>query len=227
MAQSAVPVAIQSRPVPRARRPDRRHRPLVPARPRGARRGDGGARPRRRGDGGLGGRRAGALHPLPRRRLAVPRPLAARSRCAPRSSCAPTCARSTATPTPAISVGIGAGSPAAGRRPRRRPSGPAFEVSGRGLDGWRAPSSSPSPGPSPPPGAAVVGAVFALCRRDLAALDPAPGRGADRDASRPATRSQEALAAQHGVSQQAIAKRLSGGGDWALRRALAAVEAAA
>ena len=42
----------------------------------------------------------------------------------------------------------------------------------------------------------------------------------------PGDEPQEALAAQHGVSQQAIAKRLSAGGDWALRRALAAVEAA-
>jgi hypothetical protein len=103
-------------------------------------------------------------------------------------------------------------------------SGPAFEVSGRGLDKMPRVQQLAIHWSSPPPGAPVVGAVFALCdeisrlwtRRQAEVLVETLSPGEER---------QQVLAKEHGVSQQAIAKRLSGGGDWALQRAMAALEA--
>ena len=105
-------------------------------------------------------------------------------------------------------------------------SGPAFEVSGRGLDRIPRAQQLAIHWSSPPPGAPVVGAVFALCdeisrlwtRRQAEVLVETLSPGEER---------QQALASHHGVSQQAIAKRLSGGGDWALQRAMAALEGTA
>jgi hypothetical protein len=122
-----------------------------------------------------------------------------------------------------ISVGIGPASlPEAGDLAAA--TGQAFEISGRGLDkmarvqqlaiGWAA----------PPPAGPVIGAVFALADEISRLWTPRQAEVLVETFS-PGDEPQEALAAQHGVSQQAIAKRLSAGGDWALRRALAAVEA--
>ncbi len=122
-----------------------------------------------------------------------------------------------------IAVGIGPGSvPASGDLGAA--TGRAFEVSGRGLDRMPRVQQLAIGWADPPPAAALVGAVFALADEISRLWTP---RQAEVliEALAPGDERQETLAAQHGVSQQAIAKRLSGGGDWALQRALAAVEA--
>ncbi len=124
-----------------------------------------------------------------------------------------------------ISLGIGPGTlPATGELAAA--SGPAFEVSGRGLDrmprgqqlaiGWSA----------PPPGAPAIGAIFALCD-EISRLWTARQAEVLVETLSPGDESQRTLASQRGISQQAIAKRLSAGGDWALQRALAALEGSA
>jgi len=95
--------------------------------------------------------------------------------------------------------------------------------------------------PPPPPGGDTVPAVMRHVASDQPLPTPEPAQKVrsfeslgltPRQAEvlvetlSPGDEVQEALAAQRGVSQQAIAKRLSAGGDWALRRALAALEAA-
>jgi hypothetical protein len=120
-----------------------------------------------------------------------------------------------------ISVGIGPGTlPETGLAAAR---GPAFEISGRGLDHMARAQQFAIGWSAPPPGAAMVSAVFALADEISRLWTP---RQAEVlvEALAPGVESQEALAARHGISQQAIAKRLSGGGEWALRRALAALE---
>ena len=77
----------------------------------------------------------------------------------------------------------------------------------------------------PPADAAVIGAVFALADEISRLWTPRQAEVLIETLS-PGEDLQEALAVQRGVSQQAIAKRLSGGGDWALHRAVAALEAA-
>ena len=70
----------------------------------------------------------------------------------------------------------------------------------------------------------MIGAVYALTDEISRLWTPRQAEVMIETLS-PGDESQEALAAHHGVTQQAIAKRLSGGGEWALRRALAALEA--
>ena len=121
-----------------------------------------------------------------------------------------------------ISVGIGpAAIPPDGNLSAA--SGAAFEISGRGLDRMARVQQLAVAWAEPPPGAALVGAVFALSDEISRLWTPLQAEVLIEVLS-PGDESQESLAAQHGVSQQAIAKRLSGGGDWALRRALAALE---
>lgn len=104
--------------------------------------------------------------------------------------------------------------------------GAGFEVSGRGLDRMPRVQQLAIAWAAPPPEAAVVAAVFALCDEISRMWTPRQAEVLIESLS-PGDEPQEVLAAQHGISQQAVAKRLSGGGDWALRRALAAVEGAA
>ncbi len=102
--------------------------------------------------------------------------------------------------------------------------GPAFELSGRGLDAMARPEQFYIAWADPPVGAALTEAVFVLAdeisrlwteRQAETLIETlAPGDAAQRE-----------IADRRGVSQQAIAKRLSAGGDWALQRALVAVEA--
>jgi hypothetical protein len=123
-----------------------------------------------------------------------------------------------------ISVGIGPGTlPATGDLAAA--GGAAFEISGRGLDRMARAEQLAVAWKTPPPAAGVIGAVFALCDEVSRLWTPRQAEVLIETLS-PGEESQETLAAQHGVSQQAIAKRLSGGGDWALRRAITAVEAA-
>lgn len=103
--------------------------------------------------------------------------------------------------------------------------GPAFELSGRGLDTMSRPEQFAVAWADPPASAALTVAVFALTdeisrlwteRQAETLIETlAPGDAAQRE-----------IADRRGVSQQAIAKRLSAGGDWAIQKALAAVEAA-
>jgi hypothetical protein len=122
-----------------------------------------------------------------------------------------------------VSVGIGPGLLPSGDLSAA--SGPAFEVSGRGLDRMARAQQFAVAWCDPPPGAGVLGAVFALADEISRLWTPRQAEVLVETLS-PGDEVQEALAAQRGISQQAIAKRLSGGGDWALQRALAAVEAA-
>jgi hypothetical protein len=122
-----------------------------------------------------------------------------------------------------ISVGIGpAALPAA--PDLAAAGGPAFEVSGRGLDKMARAQQFAIGWSRPPASAAVTGAVFALCDEISRLWTPRQAEVLVETLS-PGDEVQERLAAQHGVSQQAIAKRLAAAGDWALQRALAALEA--
>jgi hypothetical protein len=122
-----------------------------------------------------------------------------------------------------VSVGIGPGALPADDG-LAAATGPAFEASGRGLDRMARAQQFAVAWADPPPAAAVIAAVYALSDEISRLWTPRQAEVLIESLS-PGEESQEALAAQHGVSQQAIAKRLSGGGDWALRRALAALEA--
>jgi hypothetical protein len=77
---------------------------------------------------------------------------------------------------------------------------------------------------APPPAAPVIGALFSLSDEISRLWTPAQAEVLIETLA-PGEEVQEVLAGRHGVSQQAIAKRLSGGGDWAVQRALAALEA--
>jgi hypothetical protein len=123
-----------------------------------------------------------------------------------------------------IAVGIGAGDLPAGTG-LAAASGAAFEASGRGLDTMPAAAQLAIDWEEAPPDAALTSAVFAL-------TDALSRRWTQAQAEAlivtlaPGSASQHAIGAQAGVSQQAIAKRLRGAGDWALQRALAALEGA-
>ncbi len=121
-----------------------------------------------------------------------------------------------------ISVGIGPGiAPLGGGLAAA--SGAAFELSGRGLDDMTRPQTFAVTWAAPKPGAGLIAAVFALA-------DEISGLWTPRQAEvmietlGPGDTAQRQIAGRRGVSQQAIAKHLSAGGDWALQRALAAVE---
>ena len=124
-----------------------------------------------------------------------------------------------------ISVGIGPGSiPVDGDLGSA--SGPAFELSGRGLDGMARVQQFAIAWRDPPPCTTLTGAVVALAD-EISRLWTARQAEAMIDTLAPGSIAQQRIAERHGVSQQAIAKRLSGSGDWALQRALSAVEAGA
>lgn len=125
-----------------------------------------------------------------------------------------------------ISIGIGAG--ALDRSDALDgAAGPALEISGRGLDrlphgqrfaiGWE----------SPPPGAALIRAIFALADEISRNWTPAQARVLGAALSPLQRPNQEALARDLDIAQQAVAKHLASGGDWALREALDALEGAA
>jgi hypothetical protein len=124
-----------------------------------------------------------------------------------------------------ISVGIGPGSlPAGGDLAAA--GGTAFELSGRGLDGMAKVQQFSLAWAVPPPCATLTSAVVALAD-EVSRFWTARQAAAMMDTLAPGSIPQQRIAERHGVSQQAIAKRLGGSGDWALQRALVAVEAAA
>lgn len=122
-----------------------------------------------------------------------------------------------------VSVGIGPGSLALGDDALAAASGPAFEVSGRGLDRMARAQHLTIDWSSPPESAALTEAVFALCD-EISRLWTSRQAELLLETLSPGEAPQEVLGGRHGISQQAVAKHLRAGGDWALRRALAAVE---
>lgn len=121
-----------------------------------------------------------------------------------------------------ISIGIGSGTlpPGPGLAAA---AGPAFEVSGRGLDTMPAAAQFAIGWEAPPPDSVLEGAVIALTDALSRRWTPAQAEALVATLS-PGAPAQRTIGAEQGVSQQAIAKRLRGAGDWALQRALAAFE---
>ena len=122
-----------------------------------------------------------------------------------------------------VSAGLGGGSLPEGAD-LAAAGGPAFEVSGRGLDEMPRAAQFAVAWAAPPPAAALTGAIFALAD-EISRLWTARQAETLIETLAPGDAAQREIADKRGVSQQAIAKRLSAGGDWALQRALAAVEA--
>lgn len=123
-----------------------------------------------------------------------------------------------------LSIGVGAGILDPDAPTLDGATGPAFEISGRGLDkmahaprfalGWE----------TPPEGARLIQAIFGLADEISRNWTPAQARvfaAALGPRQRP---SQEALARDLDITQQVVARHLAGGGDWALREALQALE---
>jgi len=124
-----------------------------------------------------------------------------------------------------VSVGLGRGVVPEGTD-LAAASGPAFEISGRGLDDMPRAAQFAVAWAAPPPAAALSSAIFALAD-EISRLWTARQAETLIETLAPGDAAQREIAGKRGVSQQAIAKRLSAGGDWALQRALAAVEATA
>lgn len=123
-----------------------------------------------------------------------------------------------------VSVGLGGGEvPEASDLAAA--GGPAFELSGRGLDDMPRAAQFAVAWAAPPAAAGLTGAIFALAD-EISGLWTARQAETLIETLAPGDAAQREIADRRGVSQQAIAKRLSAGGDWALQRALAAVEAA-
>lgn len=122
-----------------------------------------------------------------------------------------------------ISVGIGSGWTTDAPN-LNVASGPAFELSGRRLDAMKGPHRFAVSWEEPPQGAPLIEAVFSLCDEVSRKWTPKQAevfRHLLGEGNRP---NQETLARTLGKTQQTIAEHLSGGGDWALQDALAAVE---
>jgi len=102
--------------------------------------------------------------------------------------------------------------------------GPAFEASGRSLDKTGGPQRFVVGWAVPPPTESLVGAVYALCD-EISRLWTASQAELLIETLAPGETPQRELADKHGITQQAVAKRLRAASDWALRQALIAVEA--
>ncbi len=123
-----------------------------------------------------------------------------------------------------ISIGIGSGFLAEGATVLDGAGGPAFELSGRGLDRMAHMPRFAIAWDDPPPGAALIQSIFALADEISRHWTPRQAEvfacllGPER---RP---NQETLAATLDITQQVVARHLAGGGDWALRQTLETVE---
>jgi hypothetical protein len=123
-----------------------------------------------------------------------------------------------------ISIGIGTGSIETGATDLSGAFGPAFELAGRGLDRMPHARRFAVAWEDPPDGAPLIEAIFALSDEISRQWTP---RQAEvfANALGPKQRpNQEQLAAILGVTQQVVAQHLAGGGDWALREGLGALE---
>jgi hypothetical protein len=121
-----------------------------------------------------------------------------------------------------ISIGVGTGElPEQGLAAA---TGPAFELSGRGLDDMRHAQRFLIAWEAPPPEAPLLRAVFALADEISRKWTPAQAKVFARLLAEHPRPSQERLAGALGITQQTVAEHLTGGGDWALKEALSAVE---
>ena len=122
-----------------------------------------------------------------------------------------------------ISIGIGSGWIAEDDRPGIA-SGPAFELSGHGLDAIGQNRRLAIAWENSPPEAPLIAAIFALADEISRNWTPGQAKVFSRlllEIPRP---SQEKIASALGITQQTVAAHLSGGGDWALQEALRALE---
>lgn len=103
-------------------------------------------------------------------------------------------------------------------------SGPAFELSGHGLDAIGQNRRLAIAWVKPPPEAPLVAAVFALADEISRNWTPGQAKVFTRLLLETPRPSQEKLASALGITQQTVAAHLSGGGDWALQEALRALE---
>lgn len=103
-------------------------------------------------------------------------------------------------------------------------SGPAFELSGLGLDGIGQNRRFAVAWERPPREAPLIRAIFALADEISRKWTPGQANVFARLLTESPRLSQEKLAAALGITQQSVAEHLAGGGDWALRDALLAVE---
>lgn len=126
-----------------------------------------------------------------------------------------------------ISIGIGQGQLAPDALDLNAASGPAFELSGRGLDKMAHAPRFAIAWQTPPDAAVFIQSIFALCDEISRHWTP---RQAEVFAHMlgPARRpNQESLALLLDIKQQVVARHLVAGGDWALRQALDTLEASA
>lgn len=122
-----------------------------------------------------------------------------------------------------ISIGIGSGL-LTEDEDLRLASGPAFELSGRGLDDMPHARRFAVAWEDPPGDAPLVRAVFALADEISRNWTPGQARVFARLLVETRRPSQEALARALDITQQTVAGHLAGGGDWALQDALDAME---
>jgi hypothetical protein len=125
-----------------------------------------------------------------------------------------------------ISIGIGAGR-LTEDEDLRLASGPAFELSGRGLDDMPHARRFAVAWETPPGDAPLLRAVFALADEISRNWTPGQARVFARLLLENRRPNQEALAQALDITQQTVAEHLAGGGDWALQEALEAVEGTA
>lgn len=121
-----------------------------------------------------------------------------------------------------ISIGIGAGHLPDGAL--NTATGPAFELSGHGLDEMRYVRRFGIAWDRPPADAPLLRAIFSLADEISRKWTPGQAKVFARLLVERPRPSQEALARSLGITQQSVAEHLAGGGDWALKEALAAVE---
>ena len=122
-----------------------------------------------------------------------------------------------------ISVGIGSGW-LAEEPSLNLASGPAFELSGHGLDDMKAPRRFAVAWEAPPPDAPLIRAVYSLADEISRKWTPKQAEVLAHSLQERTPPNQETLARLLGRTQQTIAEHLSGGGAWALQDALRSLE---
>ncbi len=103
-------------------------------------------------------------------------------------------------------------------------SGPAFELSGRGLDSLPHAQHFAIAWEAPPPEAPLVQTIFALADEISRKWTPRQAQVFAASLLAREPRNQVRLGEALGVTQQTVAEHLAGGGDWALQEALKVLE---
>ena len=98
------------------------------------------------------------------------------------------------------------------------------ELSGHGLDEMRHVRRFSVAWERAPAAAPLVQAIFSLADEISRKWTPGQAKVFARLLTERPRPNQERLAAALGITQQTVAEHLAGGGDWALKEALAAVE---